>query len=261
MGGTSWLLDLNLLALAALACGGGALLFAMGAWASGLSASPLPPVGGNAVAGANLGFVAPLAGVVMVFVTTLTWLQYNRLQSATQREATRLILLTESAASLGEPGRAHLFEAIAGYARAVAGPEWEAMAQGGRSEFATQRMEGLVRAYAAAEPATRREWQVLQFGSSLIRELGSEREARLQAAAAASNPALLGFLAVTVALSVAQALFLTPPTMATKLAMGALFTGSLMLAALYAFVLSHPFAGPARLSSAPFEHVALRVGR
>ncbi|MBF0374003.1 MAG: DUF4239 domain-containing protein [Alphaproteobacteria bacterium] len=254
----SWLLDLNLFALGVLACGGGALLFALGALPFD---GPAPGNGGNAVAGANLGFLAPLAGVVLVFVTTLTWLQYNRLQSATQREATRLILLAESAASLGEPSRTHLFEAIAGYARAVAGPEWEAMARGERSEFATQRMGGLVRAYAAAEASTQREWQILRFGSSLVRELGSDRESRLQAAAAATNPALLGFLGVTVVLSVAQALFLRPPTLSTKLAMGALFTGSMMLVALYAFVLSHPFAGPARFSSAPFDHVAQRVGR
>lgn len=253
---TNWLLELGLLPLALLFCGGGTLLFVLGAVVFGSDRLEAAMGPANDLAGNKLDFMAPLAAVVMLFVVAMAWFQYDRLQESMGRETTRLVLLTRAISPLDAARRQPLEHAIGAYAAAVAGPEWQAMHRGDRSQQAAQRLEELVRAFTTFSPAGQSEQRVLRFAGPLIRELGGDRETRIEAATFAWDGALTAMMVLMLSLSATMSLFVRIPDMATKITMGGLFSSGIMLVALYGFLLIHPFAGPARLSNEAYLHVA-----
>lgn len=247
---------LNLWQTLVVVVGAGIVFNAVGTLLVAIFKSNAQLVQSNDLGGNKFGFLEPITGVVAVFVIAMSWVQYNDVVGRVQRETTTLILLRESADHFSEPSRSRLLTALATYAGAVAGPEWGAMAAGGRSEVAGQALEAVVRAYGTAEATDSRDKSLLRFSVPLVRRLNDDREGRLNATTFELRQPLLALLGAALAVSIAFIWVFGYPTMRAKLAMGSLFTAGLMIILFMVSVLSYPFRGPIAVSNSAYADLS-----
>lgn len=80
-----------------------------------------------------LGATALLAALLIAIVLSGASSSYSSARTAAVQEANALDNLYESAEYVAQPARQDIHSAVVCYARAVMGPEWEAMADGERS--------------------------------------------------------------------------------------------------------------------------------
>lgn len=253
-GSTLWQVFATILA-------GGIAFNILGTLVVGVVKRDMRLLGSNDLGGNKFGFLEPITGLVAAFVVTMSWVQYSEVVGRVQRETASLVLLKESAGQFSEPGRSSLLAAIATYAEAVAGPEWQAMAIGGRSEVAGQALAGLARAYGAAEAHDLRDENLLRFSLPVMRRLSDDREGRLEAVDVALRGPLFALMGAGTAITIAFIWFFGYPTLRAKLAMGTLFTAGLMIIVFMAWVLAHPFRGPIAVSNAAYVDIAAEVAR
>jgi hypothetical protein len=244
------LFDLSLLQMLAVYLAGGAIFYIAGALFFDIYAGNVELFQNNDLAGVNMGFFEPLASVAMVMALSLAWIQYGLVVSEIQKETTALTVLAASAKTMPEANRTRLTAAISAYAAAVAGPEWKAMAKEGRgSEVCAEALRMLARTYATTHAETPREQLILRFSGRQLIKLAQSREMRLEGATFQIQAALTDMLVVSLVLAIFTSWFFGLPDMATKLAMGVLFTWSMVLVLVHLTALMHPFSGPVGISN------------
>jgi Protein of unknown function (DUF4239) len=119
-----------------------------------------------------------LYAVLLAFVFSEVWQQYNIAQQAVAVECSSLHGTAILAQTLPEPSRGEVGRAVIAYARAVAEHEWPAMARGQASETALDAFQALWQAVARVEAqgqSTGTRAQML----SLLATAHEEREVRL----------------------------------------------------------------------------------
>ncbi|CAA7623916.1 membrane hypothetical protein [Candidatus Terasakiella magnetica] len=250
------LYTLNVIQMTAVFLIGSAIVYTLGALFFNVYTDNIQLEHNNDLAGVKLGFFEPLVSVAMVFSISLAWLQYNALVGEIQRETTILTVLAASARTLPEPGRSALTSRIVGYAEAVAGPEWKAMAEGQASEAVSDALRTLTRTYATTRAATPRERSILRYSAGQLVALAQSRESRVEAARFHLGSAMFSLLIIGTGISILMSWFFGLPTMLTKLVMGILFTWSMMLVVIYVYALLHPFTGPVGVSNENYLDIA-----
>jgi hypothetical protein len=255
----SIIFDPKLFPLALLFIGSGVAIYVMGVLVFSIFSTESSLAINNDIAGNKMAVFEPMVSIVMVFAITLCWLQYGEFIGQVQKETTKLTLLARSAETMPNPTRKSLLAAISNYALAIAGPEWKAMAEGGRSSVTEDALGALVSAYAAANASTPRELQHLRFSNVLVRELVAEREFRLEASTFPLGDSMLNLLYAAVFLSIVISWFLGLPSLRIKLVMGSIFVASQMVVLMFIYVLLTPLTGPAAVSNDAYLRIAKSV--
>jgi hypothetical protein len=206
--------------------------------------------------GVFFNMVGVLYAVLLAFVVVIVWGDFVDAGQTSEVEVTRLSNLARDAAGFPDETRDELRDRIVTYAEAVAGPEWDSMAEGEPSPVAARAYEAIWAEYYALEPRGPREEAF--YGESITRlnELGENRRIRLlTSTATVPTPMwllLLGGFVITVGWTY---LFKTGTVATHVIAVGSIaaLTGFVLF---LIYALQHPFAGSVQISPDPFLDIA-----
>jgi hypothetical protein len=234
----------------------GILFTSIGAIASHRLLPPVTLSESNIVGGFNFAFLEPALAVILFYALPLTWGNYDNLTDQIEMETRALSVIERTAAGLPDPAGVRVEAAIRQYAAAVADSEWPAMAQGDSSPTAAAALGRLTAAFGSARVATPAESSALRLSQRLLAKVIEARSARLSITAATDGTVTWAVALLVTLCVLAFAWFFGLPTLATRLAMGALFTTSIMTVIYVIFVLRHPFSGNLGVSAAGFLALA-----
>jgi hypothetical protein len=192
-----------------------------------------------------------LYAVLLAFVFSQVWQEYNIAQQAIAIESSGLHGAAILAQTLPEPGREDIGRAVTAYVRAVTEDEWPAMAQRRTSKAATDAFQALWQVTAQVEAEGRnagtRE-QVL----SLLATAHEQREIRLyQMGQGVPTPLWVLLVVLSVVLVVLVALA-GIDFMPSVMAFTGLFAAALASILVLVRLLDYPFEGALALSPARF---------
>lgn len=213
----------------------------------------------NDVAAAIFSIIGVTYAVLLAFVAMLAWEGFNRAKAASYAEAALIGDVYNLSAGFADPEKASIQNVVLGYARRVVTVEWPEQAEGhivDQDSVYFNELNNMVLGFHPSDQADRDFHSVLL---QTIERLWDARQERLLAAQS-TIPDIVWFVVIAGgALTVAFASFLGAPSLPMQLAMSAVLAASGALVLILIIALSNPFRGDFRVSTAPFEHVLLRM--
>jgi hypothetical protein len=213
----------------------------------------------NDVAAAILSIIGVTYAVLLAFVATLAWEDFNHAKAASHTEAAVIGDVYNVAAGFADPERSSLRDAITGYVRRVTTVEWPEQAEGRAVDADSVYLDRLNKMALGLHPSSVADGDLhAQLLQSLAR-LWDARQERLLAAQT-TIPGIVWFVMVAGgALTIAFGSFLGAPSARMQLAMSAVLAVSGSLVLILIIALSNPFRGDFRVTAAPFEHMLSRM--
>ena len=213
----------------------------------------------NDIAGAILSIIGVTYAVLLAFVATLAWEDFNKARAASYTEASQILDVFQAADGLADPVRANVIDGLHRYIVTVIATEWPAQAEGRVVRAGDRYLAELDRLVASLQPASpvdmNRDAMLMQ---SLTR-LRDAREERLLAAET-TIPGIVWFVVIVGgAITIAFGSILGAPSVRMQLAMCSLLAVSGVLVLVLIIALSNPFRGDFRVSTAPFDYVLSRM--
>jgi hypothetical protein len=220
-------------------------------------------VGGehNEVAGFLIAVVGVVYAVTLAFIVIVTWEGYREARGTVTTEAGALRSLYRDSQSLPEPTRTRLADLVVQYGREVAGPEWDAMDDGGSSPAVFGLIGEMFSTLGTATTTTPTQETFLADALVRLNELAQDRAERITAAEEGQLSILWVAIIVGGVLTVGFALLFGVANERLHYLMVGGFAGVLALQILVILVLSMPFSGDVRVQPEPFEHVVRDFGR
>lgn len=197
-----------------------------------------------------------LYAVLLAFVVVIVWSDFVDAGHTSQIEVTRISNLARDAAGFPEATRDRLRERLVTYAEAVAGPEWEAMADGESSPVAARAYEAIWEEYYRLKPAGAREEAFYGESVARLNELGENRRIRLLSSRATVPTPMWLLLLAGFVITIGWTYLFRTSTLATHvIAVGSIaaLTGFVLF---LIYALQHPFAGSVKISPDPFIEIA-----
>jgi hypothetical protein len=133
----------------------------------------------NEVAGFLIAVVGVIYAVLVGFVLIGVWERYEDARHGVEAEAAALGDLVADAAVMGDEHGAAVAASVASYTNELATVEWPAMAEGGRSDRATDLLQDLRLAIFTMEPSTSGEALAVESQLDAIRSAADLRNERL----------------------------------------------------------------------------------
>lgn len=131
--------------------------------------------GHNDIVGFIFAAIGVLYGVLLGFVVSDVWGNFDTAERSTAQESSILLATYQDAYAFPEPVRQIAQERLLAYAHAVVDDEWSTMANGEASPRAAHALQALFRDYRNLKPST--SWQTSMYAESFTR-LNDLTEAR-----------------------------------------------------------------------------------
>jgi hypothetical protein len=214
----------------------------------------------NEVAGFLIAVVGVLYAVILAFIVIVVWEDFRDARETVSREAGALRSVVRDSRALPEPAPTRMAELVVDYSRAVAGPEWEAMADGDSSPVA---FELLNRMFSTLEGVTTTSaTQEVFLADTLDRldDVVGERTERLSAAAEGEPSILWAAILVGGAFTMGFAMLFGVSDERLHYLMIGGFAAIITLQVFVIVVLNYPFSGDVRVEPAPIERVVADLG-
>ena len=211
----------------------------------------------NEVAGFLIAVVGVIYAVVVGFVIIGVWEEHEDARQGVEAEAAALDDLVADAAVLGDDNGAAVAAAVRSYTDELVTVEWPAMAEGGRSERATDLLQDLRRSVFALEPSTSGEELAVEAQLDAIRDAGDLRSERLSSNASGLPGALWLVVVVAGLVAAGFALLFGLRDRSMHYVMVGSTAGMIALTVAVVVLLNYPFAGD--LSIPPDAFDRLRV--
>jgi hypothetical protein len=213
----------------------------------------------NDVAAAIFSIIGVTYAVLLAFVATLAWEDFNHARAASHAEAATVGDIYNASVGFTDPERSALRNAIIGYVRQVATVEWPEQAEGHTVDADSVYLDRLNKLALGLHPSGVADGNLhAQLLQSLAR-LWDARQERLLAAQT-TIPGIVWFVMVVGGgLTIAFGSFLGAPSARMQLAMSAVLAVSGALVLIMIIALSNPFRGDFRVSAEPFEHMLSRM--
>jgi Protein of unknown function (DUF4239) len=213
----------------------------------------------NDVAAAIFSIIGVTYAVLLAFVATLAWEDFNHARAASHAEAATVGDIYNVSVGFTDPERSALRNAIIGYVRQVATVEWPEQAAGHTVDADSVYLDRLNKLALGLHPSGVADGNLhAQLLQSLAR-LWDARQERLLAAQT-TIPGIVWFVMVVGGgLTIAFGSFLGAPSARMQLAMSAVLALSGALVLIMIIALSNPFRGDFRVSAEPFEHMLSRM--
>jgi Protein of unknown function (DUF4239) len=238
-----------------------ALLVVAIALAAGLLANRwVRPFADSEIKGVKLealvGPIMTLTALLVAFTIVNVFASYTRAVQSASDEARKVDFLFELGAYADEPARSELQSAVACYAAAVAGPEWDVMDGGLTAPQVspwTAQIRGSIEAMVAADAPS----PVLSSVLTADKERAEARSQRLTEARPALPGLLFALLIASAAIGVFALATFTLPYVARRVQIGVLVLLALLLAAFVALTrdLDRPYDGLIAIAPTDIERV------
>ena len=202
-----------------------------------------------------LSVVGTSYGVLVAFVASVVWSQYEETRGAVAKEANGLAVLVQIATAAPPAEGRLLREAILRYGRHVLDVEWPAMASGAFDRSRTPEFDELFRAVMALPSSTARDAALFETALDRLETIGDSRRVRV----AASRETLPLSLWVALVGGGAQVVIFTyffgHHSLRSQAVMTALLTGMIGWLLFVIVQLDNPFGNVTPLSPAPIAAV------
>jgi len=202
---------------------------------------------------AMLAVVAMILSLLLAFSPVSVWEAYGKAEDAVEAEASVAGELVRDMGVYGGPLALASREAVKDYLETVIRDEWPAMAKGGRSKVAAEKMDMIFHKAALIEPRTAREEIMLAEIWDKANELNVHRRARVDAAGSSAVPAALWAILLLGVLLNFLLFYLLPVSRLNDWLLG-LYAAMLGLMLFFIFAMDYPFAGNVSISPAPLEY-------
>jgi hypothetical protein len=213
----------------------------------------------NDVAAAIFSIIGVTYAVLLAFVATLAWEDFNRAKAATYKEAALIGDVYNVSAGLPDPQKSMLRDAIIGYVRRVITVEWPAQAAGHAVNQDSIYLDRLNSMAFGMHPSSAVDSDLHSLLLGSLERLWDARQERLLAAES-SIPTIVWFVMIVGgALTIAFGSFLGAPSLRMQIAMSAVLASSGVLVLILIIALSNPFRGDFRVSTAPFRQLLSRM--
>ena len=206
----------------------------------------------NPVSGMFAGIIGALNGIMIAFLISTVWTDYQQAEETITREAIATVTLRRLATALPSDAAAVLSRHTQEYARSVIDDEWPSMRERKESPATRQALERMWLATLRIEPRSPRE-QVLV--SQIVAELREVRHARRSRLLACTRtlPALLWWVVFAGATAtVISTFFLGVRSLAIHAVQSALLVTTLSIALMTLVDLRQPFSGRVRIDARAF---------
>jgi hypothetical protein len=213
----------------------------------------------NDVAAAIFSIIGVTYAVLLAFVATLAWEDFNKAKAASHLEAALILDVFQAADALAEPARANLIDNLNRYTRTVIAIEWPAQAEGHVNRAGERYLDDLQRLAAGLRPSSQADSNLQARLLESLTRLHDAREDRLLAAET-TIPGIVWFVVIVGgAITIVFGSFLGAPSVRMHLGMCSMLAVSGMLVLVLIIALSNPFRGDFRVSTAPFDYVLSRL--
>lgn len=197
--------------------------------------------------------------VLLAFIFSEVWTEYNTAAAAINGECGALHGATMLAATLPAPAPARIEDAAAAYLREVIGTEWPDMARGVDSRRASNAFRRLYQEAARLDPATPTAEAARTEMLSLLAEAHAQRETRLFQMTLGVPLVMWSLLLVFSAVLVVFVAFSAVDSLVPQMAFTALFAGMVAFILVVVRMLDYPFHGALALPSADFQATLAKV--
>jgi hypothetical protein len=213
----------------------------------------------NDATAAVFSVVGVTFAVLLAFVASVAWENFNRAKAASYTEAALALDVDDALIGFEGPRASAMHADLVGYLETVIGVEWPAQAEGQVIDRASVDLDALNREALRLRPSGPAE---VNLHALLLQSLVRLRDARQDRMLAAQTTVPSIVWVVTViggALTIAFSSFLGIARLGLHLAMSCTLAISGVLVLVMILALSNPFRGDFRVSMQPFERVLERV--
>jgi len=213
--------------------------------------------------GNYLQTVGTVYAVLLAFVVSAVWSQFNESRSVVEREATEIVDLVRSTDGFPRERRAALHGALLDYVDAVISREWRAMAAGDEStmEAVGRTLDQVWADLYSFEPATECQKTLHAEALGRFNDLSDARTTRLTAARARMPFGLKLLLYVGATVTIASMALLAVDSFAIHATITGALAGAVSHILYLVADLDDAFNGFYHVSSAPFERARRQVAR
>jgi hypothetical protein len=214
----------------------------------------------NDVAGYLIAVVGVVYAVTLAFIVIATWENFREARDTVETEAGALRSLYRDSRSLAEPTRSELGDLVIRYGRAAAGPEWDAMDDGGSSDAAFSLVGDMFASLGSAEVVTPTQETFLADALERLNDVAENRAKRIAMAEEGPVSVLWAAIVFGGVVTVGFALLFGVTNKRLHYLMVGGFAAVLALQILVILVLSYPFSGDVQVTPDPIEHVVRDFG-
>src|SRR3984957_2518860 len=215
----------------------------------------------NDIAAAILSIIGVAYAVLLAFVATLAWEDFNKAKAASHSEAAVILDVFDAANGLANTARADLIDRLRRYTRTVITVEWPAQAEGHADRAGDTYLADLHRLALGLQPSDQAQGNLHALLLQSLARLHDAREERLLAAETTIPGIVWIVVIVGGTITIVFGSFLGAPSVRMQLAMSAMLAVSGVLVLVLIIALSNPFRGDFRVSTAPFDYVLTRIGK
>ena len=213
----------------------------------------------NDVAAAILSIIGVTYAVLLAFVAMLAWEGFNKAKAASYIEAALVEDVYNLSAGYADPQRSSIRNDILGYVQRVVTVEWPQQAEGQMVDQESRYLNALNEMALGLHPSGQADSDLHLLLLQTMERLWDARQDRLLAAQS-TIPDIVWFVLVAGGgMTVAFGSFLGAPSLRMQLGMLAVLATSGALVLILIIALSNPFRGDFRITTAPFQHVLVRM--
>lgn len=220
-----------------------------------IATRPLRARAANDVAGAVLGAVGLVHGILLALVAVAAWSNYTSAADAAEREAAALATMSHQFEGYPEPARQRLRARLRAYLQLLITEEWPALQHGQAGERTEAARDELAREWATFDPRAGREQLLYAATAREVEAFLDARRARLAAGRAGLPAPLWAVALLGAALTVGCTFFFRMDDERTQRLMTSAVAASLGLVIYLILVLDHPVWGTQGLGPRPFVEV------
>ena len=214
----------------------------------------------NDVAGFLIAVVGVLYAVILAFIVIVVWEDFRDARETVSREAGALHGVVRDSRALPEPARTRLGELVVDYSRAVAGQEWEAMADGDSRPEAFEILNRMFSTLAGVTTASPTQEVFLADTLDRLDDVVGERTQRLSAAAEGEPSILWAAILIGGVFTMGFAMLFGVSDERLHYVMIGGFAAIITLQVFVIMVLNYPFSGDVRVEPAAIERVVADLG-
>lgn len=181
--------------------------------------------------------------VLLAFVVTVVWAQFNAAAEAADNEVASLLAVFGLSSGLPDPARSDIQQAIIHYTQAVVDDEWPAMSRRADSEKAVKALEHLMEVALRFEPQNAREEAIYGHALSRLSEAREQRHYRLFQMTLAVPGFMWWLLVVTGVILVALSYFFGIEYLWSQAIFTAALAGTIAFILVLIMLLDYPFTG------------------
>lgn len=253
MGAILWLNDLPLWASVLVLVGGSIALSIIGTAISGILFGEQQLSLNNVVGGFKYMFLSGIYAGFLGFLLFGVYNRYDKTRAAVIEEVSELTTLDRLAVAFPAATRIQLREELKEYARQVVEVEWPQLRGRSARMTAISALDTLDYTYAAVEPTTRKQREVLKRSHTILSDIRDKRGIRVLRSLGALQVLLWGVTLTGTAVAIVLPWAFGSPNVNATMLMSILSTLMMASIVLVVLKLSYPFTGDHGILSTPYS--------